>query len=173
MRYTTHEDERGIFLRVTAGDWFVFQIDVDDLPLLGERDWRTAELGSKHCRYVTRSFHGKQQLLHRVVTGAPKGMTVDHRDGSGLNNRRYNLRIATVQQNRSNNVFRSRGISASGKRGVYPTDSGRWQALISIGGKLRSLGTHDTLDEAARIWDAAAIAARGEFTQLNFAHIVD
>ena len=41
-------------------------------------------------------------LLHRVIAGTPVGMETDHRDRDGLNNRRNNLRNATIAQNRQN-----------------------------------------------------------------------
>lgn len=54
--------------------------------------------------------------LHRVVTGAPKGLTVDHLSHDTLDNRRANLRVCTNAQNNANRQLDKR--SKTGARGV-------------------------------------------------------
>ncbi|KAG2500020.1 hypothetical protein HYH03_002302 [Edaphochlamys debaryana] len=57
--------------------------------------------------------------------------------------------------------------------GVYQTPSGRYQAKITLQGKLRSLGYYAHLDEAARAFDRAAVqryneAQSSRLPQLNY-----
>lgn len=166
-------DERGEYLLVTCRDERSFKIDHADEHLLAH-EWSIG--GSrKNCQYALRSGvkDGKSQvlLLHREIMAAPKGMEVDHRDWDCLNDRRYNLRIVTPKQNMTYvrpDAKRKGSVPISGRRGVYPTTSGKWAAIISIDGKTRYLGAFDTVEGAAAAWNAAAIEARGaDFTFLN------
>lgn len=43
-----------------------------------------------------------------------------------------------------------RSDNTSGVRGVYRTASGRWRADIYFGGRKKTIGTFDTLEEAAQ-----------------------
>jgi AP2 domain len=99
--------------------------------------------------------------MHSLITGWPH---VDHRNGYGLDNTRPNLRPATQGQN---NVNRA-GWGASGFKGVYLEPGGRWRARIRIDGVRVNLGYHDTPEAAALAYDAAALAAWGEYAHLNF-----
>ena len=158
-------DEHGPFWRFEMENGWFFTIDQPDREILGDHKWFVFRRRA-HLRYVARSENGLVLLHREIMQPKPYPIeTVDHENGNGLNNRRYNLRIASRQQNRANQRV-SRGTS-SGFRGVYPKGS-RWQALISVGDKLRGLGTFADPAEAARAYDAAAIAGRGKFTYLNF-----
>jgi hypothetical protein len=42
------------------------------------------------------------ETMHRMVLQVPKGKAVDHINGDGLDNRKANLRIATLSQNSAN-----------------------------------------------------------------------
>ncbi|KAG1677922.1 hypothetical protein FOA52_001340 [Chlamydomonas sp. UWO 241] len=50
---------------------------------------------------------------------------------------------------------------ASKYRGVKQTKSGRWQAHVKTGGRMVSLGTHGTEEDAARVFDFARGRDRG------------
>ena len=103
-------------------------------------------------------------LIHRVVMNAPKGMDVDHINGDPLDNRKENLRICTRSENCRNKKVRC--DSKSGYKGVEIKSSGRFQAYI--GYPHQRLGTYDTPEEAARVYDKKAIHLHGEFANLNF-----
>lgn len=156
-------DEHGEFWRFHMGDGNFLLLDVLDRPAVQDHRWMVLKAHSG-LRYIGRSGN---ILLHRVLLEAPKGITVDHIDGSGLNNRRHNLCLATYAENCSRRPARS-GNGKSGLRGVHLTPEGRWTAIICIKYKLQYLGSFDDPEEAARVWDAAAVAARGKFTYLNF-----
>jgi hypothetical protein len=107
-----------------------------------------------------------QIYMHRVILDAPTGVPVRRRNESRLDNRRANLRLATLSQSRAD--ARLRGDNTSGYRGVTrSTRRGRWQAQIQVAGKRRFLGYFASKEDAARAYDAAAREAFGEFARLN------
>jgi hypothetical protein len=79
----------------------------------------------------------------------PEGMEVDHRNGNQADNRLVNLRLATRSQNARNGRLRK---NATGFRGVYATGNGKFQAMASLSGKVKALGTFDTAEEAYRTY---------------------
>lgn len=160
-------DERGDFLVVFSPKGS-FKIDASDEWVLDAASW-SVQPHSYHpsLKYV----RGQNTLIHRVIMDAPKGLTVDHEDWNGLNNRRYNLRVCTTGQNYSHvrpGSPRTGRVSATGYRGVLATESGKFSAHITVGLKSRYLGTFPTAEAAAHVWDVAALEARGEFAVLNF-----
>lgn len=103
--------------------------------------------------------------MHKFIMGAPKGVTVDHRDRNGLDNRRHNLRVATYQQNAANQA-ESRGLH--GFFGVRKHGNRFW-ARIDVGKKpICSAVSYQTAEEAALARDVLAIQHFGEFASLNF-----
>ncbi len=117
------------------------------------------ELGPDGRRYVI--------LLHRLVMGAPAGVQVDHGDHNGLNCRRYNLRLATNQQNHANQ--QRRRTNTSGFKGAsWHNGCRKWMARIRVSGRSVYLGLFASPEDAARAYDAAARERFGEFACLNF-----
>jgi hypothetical protein len=86
-------------------------VDPKDYDQLGQYKWYAKKGGNTYYAargvrvYKDGKYVGvKQILMHRVITNAPAGMMVDHRDHNGLNNRRSNLRLCTREQNAQNSV---------------------------------------------------------------------
>lgn len=116
--------------------------------------------------YVRRSISRRlKQYLHRVIV--PTELTVDHRNGDGLDNRRENLRPATDKQQMRNRP-KIPG-STSRYKGVFRAPTGRWTAQIKYDHKSRHIGMFATEEAAARAYDEAARRAFGEFARTNFA----
>jgi hypothetical protein len=112
--------------------------------------------------------------MHTLITGLP---FVDHEDGNGLNNQRYNLRPA---DHGLNNANRRPATTHGGKaktsryKGVSWFRPGpgkgreRWRARIRIDGREAALGYFDDEEAAARAYDDAARAAWSEYACPNF-----
>jgi len=76
----------------------------------------------------------------------PGAYLVDHIDQNSLNNRLDNLRLATRELNRRNSKLNRNRISCP-YRNVY-RNGRKWMARVTIQGKLKSLGTFETPEEA-------------------------
>jgi len=116
---------------------------------------------SDRIRYVRIFRNGKWEMLHRVLAGVADGYEIDHIDHDPLNNRRSNLRPATVAQNRMNT--RRRKDRTHTWRGVHRS-RGKWH--VAVGG--RHVGVYRDEAEAARAYDKVALERYGEFAVLNF-----
>ena len=94
------------------------------------------------------------------------GLQVDHIDGDGLNNQKYNLRSATVRQNIINKGLTAQ--NSSGFKGVS-RDGKKWRAQIDNGrnGVRSYLGRFSDPRLAAAAYDMAAIERYGEFAKTN------
>lgn len=106
---------------------------------------------------------GRYVYMHALVSG---GQRVDHRDRNGLNNTDANLRAATTVQNGGNTGKRS-GTSSRYKGVTYVARTGRWAAQLHHLGRKTHLGYHATEEEAARVYDDAAVRQFGEFARTN------
>ena len=115
-----------------------------------------------------RTATGRAMLpMHRIIMNAPEGTIVDHRDTlATLDNRRDNLRFATVSQNAANS--RVSKNNTSGYVGVTLCRcTNLWRAKIGVAKKELHLGRFKTREEAALAYNKAAIKYFGEFAHLN------
>lgn len=128
----------------------------------------------KTCYAVSRRLVNgvyRKVLLHRLLLQTVPGQIVDHRDCNGLNNRRDNLRLATLGQNGFNRRKSER--KASAYKGVSKHKN-RWRAYCARaahdGGRrtYHHLGLFANEIDAALAYDRAALAEFGEFARLNF-----
>lgn len=102
----------------------------------------------------------KQRNLGRVVLGLPSHLVPDHINSDPLDNRRSNLRPATVAQNGRNR----RPMKRTLPKGVHK-DGGVFRARIRVDGKLLSLGRFGTAAEAHEAYATAALEHFGEFAR--------
>lgn len=109
---------------------------------------------------------GHKELMHCVIAQMSRRGLVDHRDGDGLNNTRFNLRPCTASQNQMNRKHNTSAICKF--KGIWKTPAGTYQARVETGGRRFFLGTFHSEDEAARAYDAKATELFGEFAHLNF-----
>jgi hypothetical protein len=123
--------------------------------------WRVTPKG-----YVAQSRQGGT-YLHRVVSGAGSGEHAHHL-GDKLDNRRSQLKVMTQ---REHDLYsqRWRGPKKGNRfKGIYRSSANRWGAQIRIPGEgMRHIGSFPSAEDAARAWNEAAIALRGDDQWLN------
>lgn len=143
-------------------------LDDEDYEIYSKWKWQLTNYG--YARRTTRGGQGKVIVynLHRIIMNAKKGQQVEHRDNNPLNNQRSNLRFSTQAQNMhnrkvgSNNTSGYKGVSKYSYKGLI-----KWRAMISYGGKTRSLGLFETPVEAAKAYNRAALELDPEFAHIN------
>jgi hypothetical protein len=140
-------------------------VDASDYDYLMQWNW---------CAYFNKNWYAARNLprgtgggtitMHVQLTGYP---LTDHRNRDSLDNRRSNLRKATIQQNNHNR--RKGRDNTSGFKGVsLDKRDNRWRAYINYNNKQIGLGYYDRKEDAAEAYDAAAVQYFGEFAALNF-----
>ena len=91
---------------------------------------------------------------------------LDHVTGIKSDNRFANLREATRSQNCCNH-HRLRPTNTSGYRGVSPRENGKWRATIRWDGKIKSLGSFNTPEDAKAAYDEALKEKAGEYANIS------
>lgn len=140
-----------------------FLVDLEDFWKVRDICWHVSNKG-----YIVGNDNGKLIQLHRFIVDAPEGMIVDHIRGeqSRTDNRKRNLRFATVSQNGQN---RKRGANnSSGVVGVYkhkPTNT--WRAYICISNHNIWLGSFNDIEEAIKARKDAEEKYFGEWSYDN------
>ena len=150
----------------------IARVDDADYPLLSQWKWgylpKSNGRGGYAVRWETRGGVRRTIYMHRQIMNAQPGQLVDHEDGDGLNNQRSNLRMANETQNLANRPAPARAIVY---RGVYPNRNGRalpYKAQIKAFQCSYHLGSYATQEQAARVYDRAALHFFGPFARLNF-----
>jgi hypothetical protein len=133
---------------VLSRTWTVLRCKRD--TKLYAANWLVIE-GKKHCL-----------LMHRMLLAPPSDMVVDHIDSNGLNNRRYNLRVCTVQQN-NHNKRHDPDRNQHGVTGLrFLAEHSCWVGRIRCGTRNFSK-RFDTKDEAAWWIERKRVELHGEF----------
>lgn len=143
---------------------YVTLVDDEDYAGLAQHKWLTdVEHRTGKCyarRYETVNGIKQTILMHQVICPPGPEKQTDHRDGDGLNNRRLNLRVATVSQNQCNRGKQRN--NTSGFKGVN-ANANRWRATIRHLGSQYHLGMFSTPEEAHAAYCKAAHKMHGEF----------
>lgn len=148
-------------------------VDDADYEWLIQWKWQAKKSKRSNCYYAVRgSWNNIKKRtdeigMHRVILNTVgTKICCDHIDRNGLNNQRYNLRIATHSQNCANIAKRKNATSKY--MGVsLRKATGRWRAEIRKNWKGIRLGEYVNEIDAAIAYNNAAIKLHGEFANLN------
>ena len=114
----------------------------------------------------------KNYQIHRLVADAflenpLNKKCVDHIDGNPKNNMLCNLRWATTKENCANRS-KLKNTSSSYKGVTWNKKNKKWEARISINGKVSYIGCFKNEEDAGRAYDEKARENFGEFCKCNF-----
>ena len=145
-------------------------VDDDIFEIAKDFQWGVFKKGK--YLYAVSYPKNKRIFLHHLVAGKPKkGFVVDHINHNTLDNRRENLRVVTLLQNRLNSkksdkkLYPYKGI---GFRKSLAHKNKPWFAVITVDKKKIVRGNFRTPEEAARKYDELARMYFGEFAFQNF-----
>ncbi len=161
-----------ITIQLTKGQYTIVDEIDSDLSIL---KWWALEVknGYYACRTTTKKetpLKPESVLLHRVILARIinrpllRKEQVDHINLNCLDNRRENLRVASVEENGRNRLKNKN--NTTGYKGVIRHGSG-FHALIGFQGKVIHLGTFGTPEEAYEKYCEAAKFYHGEFANFE------
>lgn len=120
-----------------------------------------------------RPYKRSTEYMHRLILSRILGRDlgckeqVDHINHDSLDNRRENLRLASVSENACNR--HPRKDNRSGFKGVsWHKEKRCWVTRIQVNGKRYEIGHFDDPINAAKAYDITAKELHGKFAVLNF-----
>jgi len=139
-------------------------VDDADYEWVAKCKWHATEKDPRRA-YARRCLNNKGSFMHRELTGARRGLEVDHIDRNRLNNQRANLRVCNRAENARNMVPNS--PSSYGFRGIEKHFN-RWRATVNCNAVTYKTRQYGSAFEAALAYDALARKLQGEFAVLNY-----
>lgn len=159
------------FKEIVLSQGTVSVVDASDYEWLNQWKWSLAiRKSERQTRYYAfrnvRTNVGSTVLyMHRALLNAPRGVLIDHRDGNGLNNQHYNLRLCNKTQNAANSK-KQPGRTSRHKGVCWNKVVGKWAAYIKCGDKHLCLGFFDSEDFSAITYANEASKMFGEFAHV-------
>ena len=157
-------------IKLTLGQYAI--VDPEDYYRVNKYKWNAyrgySSYYSKRKVYNRKNGTEKTIYMHRWIMNAPNGIVVDHINHNGLDNRKANLRFATLAEN-SRYARKTKNKFRSDYKGVqYIKKIRKWRVRITFEGKTRYVGDFKDEVTAAKAYDRAAKKYFGEFACLNF-----
>lgn len=167
-------------IKLTKG--YVALVDDEDYEKVNSIKWHINK-GKKtvYAHHMENILNGRKYVgMHRLIMNTPDGLDVDHIDGNGLNNQKYNLRNCTRSENLWNskpkNGKKYKGTRFSIIRRTYINKHGvekkytsfTYNCNIRYKGKLIVLGNWGTEEEAALMYNISAKLLFGKYAKLNY-----
>lgn len=124
-------------------------VDLEDFDKVNQfkTSWTVCYRHNRVETVLTKVQHNKIRytiLLHRLIMNCSENMVIDHIDRNPLNNRKSNLRIVTLNENKTN--LSDYHNSQTKHKNIY-LELGKYSVRIK---KVR-YGSYDTLDEALKV----------------------
>ena len=162
-KYNTYEllsDEYGeYYVGVTNNSGAEFYFDKDDYDLIKDYCWCDVSLQSEYRCLIAHNIDKGGYIRMTQLLGCKY---YDHIDRNPLNNRRNNLRPATISEN-SYNKSKYKN-NTSGVTGVnWNKNSGKWVAQIQVNNKKMGLGYFNIKEDAIKTRLEAEAKYYGEF----------
>lgn len=152
----------------------VVLIDDEDYALIKDYKWHVmCDKGNFYARCNT-FVNGKRKSpkMHRVIMRVShiERPHVDHKNGNGLDNRKSNLRLATIAENSRNVGTNSRSVTGYKGVSLYTKNhmAGWYAVRLRKKNKTYFGGYFKDVIEAAKKYDELAKEHHGEFAYLNF-----
>lgn len=131
-----------------------FYFDLEDYDKIKDYCWIKAKNG-----YAVANINGKNQTMHSIFCSFKN---IDHKNRNRLDNRKENLRQATMMQQAQNRSLQSN--NTSGVVGVYyRKERDAWFAQITVNGITKTIKYTHNKDEAIRARLEAEKEYFGEF----------
>lgn len=147
-----------------------FQIDTSDLVIIERFTWRIYTSKNGYSRVESGIFRqGKKVsiILSRLLLSSPKGKKVDHVNCDPMNNKRYNLRVASDAQN-AQNAPKHKSITTSKYKGVcFHRKKKLWFTYINADKKRYNIGYFRNETDAAIAYNNKAKELFSDFAFLN------
>jgi hypothetical protein len=156
-------------IKLTQGKYAF--VDDTDYVSLSNYNWHASFYkGVWYAERSSKKDEGKRHTIrmHRQIMTLKRkdGRCVDHKDGNGLNNQRFNLRMCNHSENNRNKVRFTKGTSVF--KGVCWCNTRYiWRAYITYRGIHHFLGYFDLEMDAAKAYNKAARHYFGEYACLN------
>lgn len=138
-------------------------VDDEDYERLNRFKWYAVR--AKDRFYAERKSASIQIRMHRTIMNAPKGIQVDHKDRNGLNNQKFNLRLATNQENCFNQIHPHKNNKLGVKGVHWREDTKKFLAQIQFNKKRIYLGLFTMLEDADSAYRKAEKKYFGEFAR--------
>lgn len=149
-------------------------VDDGDYERLAAFEWHINNRDRANGGYAARTVPGvgTKILMHHEVLAPIEGMQIDHINGTGLDNRRANLRYATrTEQMRNRGAYKRRKDCAprhSEYKGVmWEKGKNKWRVRIKVEGRQKHVGLFESEVDAARAYNEAARRFFGDFARFN------
>jgi hypothetical protein len=148
---------------LTQGKYAI--VDPEDYERLMQYKWFAKRFKGRF--YAGRTVKKRTVRMHQAIIGDVEGKIIDHINHNGLDNRKANLRFATMQQN-SWNQRKSRGNYSSRYKGVaWSKSRKKWRTRITLNGRVIFIGHFDDERTAAMAYDARAKELFGDYAAPN------
>lgn len=157
-------------MKIPLTQGFYAEIDDEDYDVVSGIKWRIRRGGESIHAVGWSKGPAKERVMmqmHRIIYSKYeniKNKIIDHINQNGLDNRKKNLRLATVQQNAFN--ARKHG-KTSVYKGVSRAKKNKFQAHIRINNRGIYLGSFTDEESAAITYNKKAKELFGVFASLN------